>query len=489
MTYEPLQQSHGHAAHGGEDNYALEVVIAWDRHAILHVAHLSPPRSFYLGESGSTDEPASDFVVDTRALGVARLPLILKDAAAASVLIPAGAELEVELAGELLTTSELDQRGLLAPAAEVAGAHLFALTPDARVRVAYLGLSCYVRYTEQVAAPRAAAVPGAFIKQHRWQLASFGLHGLLLGSFYFLPPRASALSLELLKEDNRFVQYQLTPPAADNRPDWLKSAAIGGSEGQAAEGDQGAMGDPDRAAPPTKQRVSGKRAEAAAHTLDLVPRPLDREQGILGVLRRMNAGQSALFVRERAEGSDRSDDIGSLFAERMGLGGGAGGLAMLGTGRGGGGTGDGTVGSGDLGTLGVGSGRGGYGPGFGPGAGGGLRGHTARVPTIRTTPPEVHGSLSKETIRRVIGRHLSEVRHCYEQRLVSRPELQGRVAVRFMINATGAVQVATVASSDLGDPQVGACITGAVQRWIFPAPEGGGAVLVNYPFLLSQTAN
>jgi TonB family protein len=99
----------------------------------------------------------------------------------------------------------------------------------------------------------------------------------------------------------------------------------------------------------------------------------------------------------------------------------------------------------------------------------------------------VRGSLSREVIRRVIRRHINEVRFCYEQELTARPDLAGRVTVSFIIAATGAVQTASVASSTLSNARVEQCIVTAVRRWTFPAPDGGGIVGVNYPFVLDSS--
>ncbi|HKU41418.1 MAG TPA: AgmX/PglI C-terminal domain-containing protein, partial [Polyangiales bacterium] len=63
------------------------------------------------------------------------------------------------------------------------------------------------------------------------------------------------------------------------------------------------------------------------------------------------------------------------------------------------------------------------------------------------------------------------------------------VSVKFMIAPTGAVQTSVIQSSDLGSPAAESCIAQAVRRWSFPAPEGGGVVVVSYPFLLSQTGS
>ena len=149
---------------------------------------------------------------------------------------------------------------------------------------------------------------------------------------------------------------------------------------------------------------------------------------------------------------------------------GFGGLGLRGTGRGGGGTGEGTIGLGNLGTIG----------------GGRPRMDTTRsAPRVRTGQAEVRGSLSREVIRRVIRRHQNEVRYCYERELNQNSALQGRVSIRFTISATGAVSAAAAVDTSAGLETVATCISRAVRRWTFPAPQGGGIVIVTYPFVLS----
>lgn len=161
---------------------------------------------------------------------------------------------------------------------------------------------------------------------------------------------------------------------------------------------------------------------------------------------------------------------------------GAGALALRGTGRGGGGTGHGTIGLGNLGTIGHGGGSA-AGLAYGRSAGS-MRGLRASVPRVRLGAPVVGGSLSKEVIRRIIRRHINEVRFCYEQRLRAVPSLTGRVDVKFVIAPDGGVRAASVARSTAGDPGVERCIVSAVRRWNFPSPGGGGIVPVTYPFFL-----
>lgn len=103
-------------------------------------------------------------------------------------------------------------------------------------------------------------------------------------------------------------------------------------------------------------------------------------------------------------------------------------------------------------------------------------------PAVQTGGPR-RGVLDKEEIRQVIRSHIAEVKDCYELQLVSNPELQGRMLVRFTISASGAVSAANVQSSTFNDPIVEQCILESVRTWIFPRPQGG-IVIVTYPFVL-----
>lgn len=102
------------------------------------------------------------------------------------------------------------------------------------------------------------------------------------------------------------------------------------------------------------------------------------------------------------------------------------------------------------------------------------------------TSMDVRGSLSREVITRIVRRHQREIRTCYERGLMRRPELSGRVTVSFVISPTGTVESASIASTTLEDAQVEACIVRAVRTWTFPAPDGGGVVSVNYPFVFQS---
>ena len=147
--------------------------------------------------------------------------------------------------------------------------------------------------------------------------------------------------------------------------------------------------------------------------------------------------------------------------------------------------GAGDVGIADPNTIGRGGG-GASGSGYGRGAGG-LRGRSQRVPSIRPGVAQVRGSLSAEVIRRVVRSHMNEVKFCYEQQLAANPDLAGRVTVQFVISPSGTVQSSALGASTLGNPTAEQCIVRSVRRWAFPAPEGGGIVVVTFPFMLSAS--
>lgn len=96
------------------------------------------------------------------------------------------------------------------------------------------------------------------------------------------------------------------------------------------------------------------------------------------------------------------------------------------------------------------------------------------------------GSLDKEKIRQVIRSHRMAIAMCYERELLEHKGLQGRTKVRFVIQANGHVSNSETTSSTLDAPTVEACVNREIETWQFPEPEGGGIVVVNYPFNFSR---
>ena len=100
----------------------------------------------------------------------------------------------------------------------------------------------------------------------------------------------------------------------------------------------------------------------------------------------------------------------------------------------------------------------------------------------------VEGGLDKDQIAAVINRHIGEVIYCYEKGLQVKPDLSGRVGVKFLINGQGIVSTAGIENTSLKNAQVEGCITNRLRTWRFPKPIGGVNVKVSYPFVLKRVS-
>lgn len=99
---------------------------------------------------------------------------------------------------------------------------------------------------------------------------------------------------------------------------------------------------------------------------------------------------------------------------------------------------------------------------------------------------EVRGSIDKAEIRRVVMAHAGDIKRCYEQGLTRRPDLEGRVTLKFTIGKTGTVAAVTVTETTLNDRSTEQCIMRSASKWVFPKPTGEGLVNVSYPFILKS---
>jgi TonB family protein len=469
-------------------NSAVEVVIMWGDMSVLHVAHLSPPRTFLVGES----DAKPDYLIGSEILGASRMPLVVDVGGNAAVVIPQGATGTVTVGDQSMSIADLQAQGKLQACSEAPGAQQYTLPGGATARVSFRGLTFVVKPTSE---GRKVGVGGQGVQwgQQVWTFVSLGVHAAFLLMFYFLPPRPASLSLDLLSQDSRLVQYLMEPPETveEETPEWLQEQEQNddqeGGTGKRHKDDEGAMGEESHEKTTNRYGIEGPQDNQDPHMARQQAIDQARTAGAIGVLQQMAGAwnsPTSPYGQDTALGADPMSALGALMGDQIGGNFGFGGLGLRGTGRGGGGTGEGTIGLGNLGTIGHGAGTG-TGSGYGSGAGG-FRGRSASVPRIRTGEADVRGSLSREVIRRVIRRHINEVRFCYEQELAQRPDLAGRVTVSFIISATGAVQTASVANTTLNNARVEGCVAQAVRRWTFPAPDGGGAVLVNYPFVLDS---
>lgn len=162
---------------------SLAITIAWGDVA-LHTAHLSPARSFTLGDS------TADCVLPDSAIGPGRVPLILAERGALYlVLHPAMApEGTVSSPGQRpRTVADLARPGMGETSADVPGAFLIKLVPGATAALS-LGVFTIAITLETKAA---CAVAGHFHTSARmvsFQIGSAALHLALIGVATLLAP-------------------------------------------------------------------------------------------------------------------------------------------------------------------------------------------------------------------------------------------------------------------------------------------------------------
>jgi TonB family protein len=359
----------------------------------------------------------------------------------------------------------------------------------ALARHAHARLDCGAVTFLVAPAERAAAVPAAPFSwrgaENRYHLGTALGVALLLLMLMATPSDPRALAFDVFSTEHGMVKFEIKPPVMllPDPPPGKSAQADAGRSGQAAKGPPGAAGSETARERNHRLAVKGNSQETR---LAQSPQPIDaRNAGVLGILERSSAARS-IFARTSALGSDNEDVLGALVAGPIGLAYGRGGIGVVGTGGGGAGTGEGTIG---IGIIGLPSG----GPGVGPGgigwrsgpAVGMLRPRHPVTPEVIIGHEQVRGNLDREIIRRIIRRHINEVRFCYEKELAAHRDLGGRMVVQFNIAPTGQVLSSVLQSSTLGNVRVESCTVQAVHRWDFPKPNGGGMTMVSYPFVFA----
>jgi len=279
---------------------------------------------------------------------------------------------------------------------------------------------------------------------------------------------------ELTTDNARIAKLIIKPPETQKnkfleRLNQQKEQKKSGEMAQKSRNEEGQMGKKDT--PKTNNRTAPKGD----------PNKKDEARALTAKIFGGGKGGISTVFGSGGLGGDLKSAMGNMFGAKAGNSGGFGGLGLRGSGGGGGGTGD-TIGIGGIGTKGRGGGTGSYGSGVGV-----LGGKQSVDVGITSSDPEVMGSLDKELIRQVIHRNRGQIRYCFESLLNRFPKLGGKVAVKFVITATGSVATSSVAQSTAGNAELETCVAGRVRTWKFPEPKGGGVVVVTYPFIFKQS--
>lgn len=451
------------------DGSAVEVAAMFED-ALLEVRYLGAGEGFVIGERPGT------FPAPAEALPGGAVPLVRATEDGHELVVTRAMSGEVTTDGRAVPLGELAAHG---GRATDAGAIAWPICEGARARIVIGQASFFV---SRVAAPRKRPVPIRIDwPKQAWTVAC-GLAALvILGLAASVPPDPHALAVDDLLHDRRLpvfldlAQQIETEQASSVKGDRESGDAAGGR----ARGAPGKMGRPGAPKTPRLYAIAG-----TSHDVRLARQAAEqaaRDAGILGVLRQGSHIGAIFSENDSALGNAAEDAMGGLVGTEVGDSDGVNGLGLYGTDTGGGGTHD-TIGLTDLDTI----GRSGLRPGGDWKRVGRLEPMRHRLAAIGPVPGPVRlvGSLDRELVRRVVRQHLAEVRFCYQRELERRADLGGRVVARFVISPTGQVVSSGIEQSTLGDGVVESCVAQAVRRWTFPAPVGGGIVVVSYPFVL-----
>ena len=321
-----------------------------------------------------------------------------------------------------------------------------------------------------------------------WEKINYQVLNLFLVLFFLqagfivaannFPYDTDVLADDLFKNPSRMAKFIIKPPEVQPKPAGAKGESLEKKEesGEAAEkhkGEEGQMGKKD--APKTNARSAPKAIDP--NSKDIVKRT-----GLLAALGRGGGGLSTVFGAGGL-GGDLRGAVGNMFGPVVGDSYGLGGLGLRGSGSGGGGGGE-TIGIGAVGTKGRGGGLGSYGTGVG-----GLGKKGDRDVNVSTGTAVVMGSVDRELIRKVIQDHAAQIRYCYEQQLAVNPRLQGKVAIKWVINGDGSASSPQVdhTGTTLEDGKVHECMMSRITSWAFPKPKGGGIAVITYPWILRSS--
>jgi hypothetical protein len=472
---------------------AIEVMILWDSN-VVHVSHLTPPRSFHVGEEVG-GKFGCDYFIPGETLGTTRAPIVICDGPRAALVVLPRSRGHVDVPGHRrVSFAELISSGRARPSAEMSGAYEYELASNARARMELEGSSLVFEVGAMNAGKRvpagllATTEPDAVL----YTGLSFLMHAGLVTAFAFFMPTMQGDDGETLHRDRVLMIQKLLDASAEREreerdPQEVTETARDreGGTGAAAKGEAGSMGDPTTQQTGHRYGVRGPTDNPDPHVAKLAALQDASTFGIIGFLSTMAGGDpnapTAPWGRQESLGRDAKSARGTMFGDTIDESLGAGGLDLTGVGERGGGRAE-SIGLGEF-DFGHGSGSGpDQGIGVGQGRPGG--GHQGKAPQMRELVASINGRLRPEVIQRIVRQNFGRFRYCYENGMRNGPNLQGRVTVKFVIGRDGAVAMAGDGGSDLPDQGVVNCVVRGFSNLTFPEPEGG-MVTVVYPILFT----
>jgi hypothetical protein len=464
---------------------------------LLQTLHITKEQTIWLG-----DDLGCDFFIPRDVLGAIKRPLLRLEKGRVLIYF------SPHSAGSLHTPEgESQLSSLIESSSLVDGVCSLPLNGSARCELSFSnGMRFSIRSVARAISPRKSGQSQGSISWY--VLGAFLFFILLLSLIFAIDPRRAGLSLLQFQSTSLLTKFQVKPTEEKEEVLLIPNGRLGfspkGDKGYAIDGTEGKVGKPNKHKLSGKDQIKGRATKAtlarqkSEYTID--------NAGLLGVVGLIKGGGAtgsslaSVFGKDSTtDGFDQENLLGGKLGDRVGNGEGVGlGLRAFSSeqalqispqpeieqwgiglrGSCGSATPLGCGHSSGEGTLGVASAA-------LPATSQHLIGieHFAKAPEVLLGKEvEVSVGLDKETIRRVIRRARAGITFCYEQALLQSPTLSGEVRLHFVIAPNGSVAAVDILSGV--QSAIDECIQRKLSQLVFPAPTGGQAVSVTYPFIL-----
>jgi hypothetical protein len=406
----------------GSPTAAIDVVVRWGDW-VLAAHELSPPRPFFVGEQNA------DVLVPSEILGARRLPLLLvRWDGDVRLVVPKNARLLFGSQTKRMTAARMIARGFAQASSTLPQSAEVPFVPG-QTATLFLG-AVAIDFNFSTAAPRVERKP-LFEKRLVWaQTASLAVHALLIGLLFFVIGPAEVdvdygMTADQLNEFQRRI-WRLQ--RKENQMRWELDAYEERARSRERLDEAGAA--KERAWMDSLGAASNRWTEELAAEAQRKEGTGNGDDGLIGVLYDWPAPPPPPKQRLTI------DDVMKLPPVVL------------------------------------------------PGEQPTRPGRRNVGPQVRMGAVSVSGRLPPEVIQRIVRQNFGRFRLCYEKGLRRNPNLQGRVAVRFVIGRDGATSNIGNGGSDLPDYGVVRCVIGEFFNLEFPQPQGG-IVTVVYPVMFS----
>lgn len=462
------------------DNRVLELRLYWGE-VLLGINHYLKPKKITIGETKKTN-----IFISSEGLPVEEFPLVRTIDDEYVFGFSRHMDGEVEIDGQLTSLEQLRGSSVAKKDDALAETFRVKLPPSSRAIVHWGGATFALRFVAPSEGIKRKFAENMDLHFLNVAVMSLFFHIALIVTLLVYPYDTESLREDLFDKPDRFASLILEPPKEkDSNKNLLEKIK---KEVEQKKEEIAKTKPPEEQVKPTKQ-VLTKITDIKPPTKH-TPTKEERESAVREKMTKLFAtggGGGGMAGGGSLLGGGGGGSLSGTLAGVIGtagVGSATAGMAGLGI-RGGGpltgggvGTSRGIAGIGTTGRLG--------GGGLGYGSGVGLGGRRERG-ALDIGPPRIEGALPMEVIKKVIDENKNQIKYCYETELQRDQNLEGRVAMTWVISATGSVATAAVRESTIRNGNVERCIVEKIKTWKFPAPAGGGVVTVNYPFIFKAS--